>query len=189
MYSDEDLVAKEDINKTIIFTIPQTVKQVKSLQKPLHHIPIKIDYNGPAAVSSYFHPHPRDKFESSLSHNKITHENVKILQTKESQYYSASFRGREVTGKLITLPSDTVGLVIEAGAQEDSGIQVRKIGVKKVDKPAESSIEPKIAANCTVTGAFNQFYIWNKDNDEIPSNYMSRSIDEFLPLANALHSD
>lgn len=183
------------LNDAIIAAIPQEHGEITSLAKTVHSMPIKIKYDGPAKVSSYFNPQKKVKYISALASSDIGP--LQADTSNGTEFFVAAFRGRQVTGREVNLrANNAIGLIVEGGVKEKQAppVQYRKIGKNK-NAPAApaptptAEATPSVKPNATVTGVFDTMMVWNKDDLEITTDHISYSIDEFLPLAHALHSE
>jgi ribonuclease H2 subunit C len=111
----------------------------------LHLLPVQLSLNGPAPVSTYFIP--------------VTNSNG-VLE--------ATFRGRELKGRLVVLPAGVLGLVMRKQVREK-------------EKETEENTPWKIVSK------FGTFHYWNREitpsEVDRPSLWL-----RWLPLARAIHS-
>jgi len=185
---------KTSNSQDIVCKIPNDAKKVAAITKTVHSMPIQIQYSGPANVSTYFVPQVKPKYQSSLATSDIAPPVQEPIPEGE-KFYSASFRGREVTGRVVNLTANNcVGLVIESGVAEEpvAQFQVRKLGVKRT-APAAATVPaeeaPEVKANATITTVFPELYVWQKDNNQIMHDYITRSVEQYCVLADALHGE
>ena len=87
----------------------------------LHVLPCEIAYNGPAAVQRYFQPvparSPASSTPPSAPSSSATYISTAEPSASSSRWYSAAFRGRQLTGERVALPQHTIGLLIRDAKQ------------------------------------------------------------------------
>jgi len=107
--------------------------------------------------------------------------------SSESQYYTSALRGRQMTGRKIKMPTDTVGIVLTDGTEN---VLVNKSMGTKVKKTSTLVNPVVFDANASIVkleNKFNSFYLWNKDQNQYDNNYIANAVETYLPISAALH--
>mmetsp|Transcript_1203 Transcript_1203/g.1251 ORF Transcript_1203/g.1251 Transcript_1203/m.1251 type:complete len:125 (-) Transcript_1203:207-581(-) len=102
----------------------------------VHLLPCSIDYSGPAPVGTYF-----------------------LINEKANEELHAQFRGRELKGKVVSLPADVCGLSLSSSS----------LGENKVD----------------VQGHFNSFTLW--EHDVMPSEESLTEYFNWFKISKSIH--
>ena len=184
----------------ISFELPHTQRESRSLLcDNVSLLPCKIQYNGPAPVSLYFQPELVDSNNIPLSSIAVLNATNTTLDesrplgavvdnsSSESQYYTSALRGRQMTGRKIKMPTDTVGIVLTDGTEN---VLVNKSMGTKVKKTSTLVNPVVFDANASIVkleNKFNSFYLWNKDQNQYDNNYIANAVETYLPISAALH--
>ncbi len=228
------------------FELPLIPKDVRKLHcESVSLLPCKINYDGPAAISSYFRPEPinddnvlvsiSDMVKTAANNNN---NNTQVENTTESttisspttnttttsdpsntkhQFYTATIRGRQITGRKLRLPSDTVGIVLvndNSRTSVSTAMSAQNIMKSRMNQNINintmmgrdpdimnddgnengedqftsiSSSQTQIKIN--IQSKFDEFFVWNRDLSRHENDFLIRSVEEFLPISSALHGD
>ncbi|KAF7547202.1 hypothetical protein G7Z17_g7883 [Cylindrodendrum hubeiense] len=123
-------------------------------------LPCRIHHNGPIdPISAYWKPTTAD-------------DGTKF----------AYFRGRKLQGKVIRLPDQCRGVVVERKKDEEPLADV-------VDLVEEGDDPPERVGSMQVTAEFDEMVVWEHENmnDSTGDPYI-RSMEEWLQVADQIHS-
>ena len=197
----------------------------------VHVLPCAIHYNGPAAVQRYFHPttvHNPIRTKAVANSNLADASSLVVTATyistsslppdttdsqcaprADSPWYTAAFRGRQVTGERIVLPQHTIGLVLRDGGASSGGGGRGSVSAKRhrasaaaVDDDecimengstrasnmsAADEAGPRI--DWVVDGWFDAVTLWGRDSDwkGADQSALKRTLVEWPAVAAALH--
>lgn len=209
----------------------------------MHVLPCEIHYNGPAAVTQYFQPtrviNPllaaAASSSSSVARSPTTYISTETPSTDaswvsatgsgggdgtadaalaESRWYTAAFRGRQLTGEKVALPAHTIGLVIKDSKQHKQQQQRHNTSSKR-HRPARPHASRSAAASAAedecavvedmtavegegeagvrvdwlVDGWFTDVTLWGRDTDwkGVDQSILKRSLLDWPVIAAALH--
>lgn len=195
--------------EALVFELPPNPKENRKIHTDqVSLLPCKIEYDGSAPVHLYFRPELvddngipisiRNVIDSSSVNaqrdiNQITTPslNTPLGSSENPQYYSAAIRGRQITGRKVYLPEDTVGIVLSDGktppASMGSTKPVSKLGKKLTTVAPPQVIFEEGSSVVQLDAQFSSFFLWNRDQNRHDNNYIARSIEEYLPIQAALH--
>lgn len=150
-------------------------------------------------MSRYFVPEPLDSLQDKSAPPKSVKGSVDQPaessrtsgnDSKTPTYYKSAFRGRQVTGRKLDLPEDCFGLVLQEALQNTPHpSDESSVGAPESSSTGNSELRIPNANVIRVGGVFNSFYVWNKDDRKHDYDHVVRVVEEFFPLAAALHGD
>lgn len=172
--------------ETLNFEIPTQKKDIRKIRsESVSYLPCKIGYDGPAPVHLYFQPEPVNENNvpiSSLSVVQAQGHSVvndsKNSREDQQQYYSASLRGRQITGKVLSFDQQVVGIVLSDGK------------TNKLNSSSNSSdigLELEEKQSITLESAFDSMFVWNRDLSRHDNDFVCRAVEEYLPLQSSIH--
>jgi hypothetical protein len=160
--------ASAPVDDSLTFVFPATAKDANKIHKdPVHLLPIGIEHNGYAPVSSFFRPAKLDPAVPTIPGDQPEHR-PQAPYAPGCDLYRAAFRGRGVTGLRLPLPADIIGAVLEPRA-------------------ARTATGAAATTNTQVSGKFDTLYTWGKDREPHDTAYVHRALREYIPLADAFH--
>jgi len=181
-----DAGGKRSLGEVAARSAPAHVRGVRAAQAgyhpaTLHHLPCRIDHDGPADVAGFFRP------------EWASGEPVDASQaTDSSEFALATLRGRRLVGARVALPPGTHGFVM-ARAGTGAGGSLRK---KRLATDGSALRDQGDAANADdaedidqweCTAAFDHVTFWNFDREPAASDE-ARRWEDWLPVADALHA-
>lgn len=180
----DDDVDETDIVVSIASTIPIHVTQPSlkasssaTQSSSVHMLPCFIAYDGPAQVSTYFTPLIQPLPSNSSS-------------TQQPQKYRNAFRGRQLTGEKLALPKGCTGLVLQEDVTKTTGVLSEAAAAQSSHggsskRKATSITNSKL--EWTAEHRFDALWLWNRDEELHERDGIKRCINEWLPLAAAIH--
>ncbi|KAJ1664906.1 hypothetical protein EV178_003690 [Coemansia sp. RSA 1646] len=129
----------------------------------LHQLPCFVDYDGPAKTSVYFLP-----------------------EKQADLTYEASFRGRQLCGRKVTLPNSYIGhVLVESTALPHHGSQ---------DMAFESDVAAATPTNdeqreLRSVGQFEELTVWEHDRVPLQDDDEFICSLQWVALANSIHAD
>eukprot|EP01083_Nonionella_stella_P091328 255352_1 len=143
------------------------VNELKCVDEHLHLLPCEVQHNGPAKVDSYFKSQSAGK---QLNRGGI-HGSFETVSDKKEESSNVAkqevsrvmFRGHELLGGTVDLPSSTRGFVLkESGSCLDDDNTTWKVSHK-----------------------FSKFTVWNRDSFS-DRKVVGETIDEWFDIAHAV---
>lgn len=198
-----DEVALKTLHEPLAFDCPKTAQEAKRLVKePVHLLPCKIHYTGPANVLSYFRPEAlppnAPSSNSGVTTSRMTDDSKGNLSRASGPVvYQSAFRGRQVTGHKVVFPSDVVGVVLsDEGGRHQTQYSTGRRGNNASGNEGEGDERGEVeriifsdAKSVNAGGVFTSMHVWNKDDKKNDHVFVERIFTEFMPLSEALHAE
>ncbi|KAI8321198.1 hypothetical protein GQ54DRAFT_298149 [Martensiomyces pterosporus] len=122
-------------------------------------LPCSIKHDGPAKTSAYF-----------------------LVSQQGDTTYEASFRGRRLCGRSVTLPDNYTGhVVLESVTSQEA----QDTGAFEVDSPAPPPAEQRELRS---VGQFSSLVVWEHDRVPLDDDEFTSSL-EWIDVAKSIHAD
>lgn len=158
---DDDKIAAERAAAAVTIDLSAPQETAK-----LHLLPCNIMASGPAEVSAYFLPGPAKEVPSEIG-------GVGQQYKYKYNYQTAHFRGRELTGAKLELPSSALGYVLEE--QED----------RAGDATDEDAV---VTRSWKAVSNFDHVTVWSRDTARDREEAFEDAVTQWTALAAAVHA-
>jgi len=164
-------------------TIPSKAAAVPPAPLPLpslHLLPCRIAHTGAAAVGAYFQPAPSTTKGLQLNYGNGVDA---LTESKALDQWECSFRGRQITGSVVSLPPHAHGFVFEE--DDNTAIHIDQDEDGHEEKDAAQQHQQQHAWKTATT--FSSLFLWQPDQEFFDRKHIRESIEEWIPIAHAIH--
>ncbi|KZS94675.1 ribonuclease H1 small subunit [Sistotremastrum niveocremeum HHB9708] len=151
------------------FSITPSPTALKTVTPNL--MPFRVAYNGPAPMSTYFHPKEVESTEESTGESSTDSNYFGKLKRR----FIARFRGRTVQGQDIPLPEGYAGAVLQhtsappkqrknvVGGKSNRGKRTRGAPVEEETEEMEEEVDDEDVRYLKAAAQFSTLRVWNAD--------------------------